>query len=185
MQNPIVRTSVLGYGGLLAASLVLAHWSGRLPALFEFPGWRPLLIRAFAGFVVAGVTLAGFEGLKRAFQWARELDGEFRLLLRPLRVDGALVVALSSGIAEEIFFRGLLQPALGLIAASLLFGAMHLPANRRMAPWTALAVLMGFVFGFIYDETGSLLTVIVAHVTINFAGLLEIANEKEGSDRFG
>ena len=185
MQNEIVRTSVIGYSTLLALSLGTLYWRGRLVELFAFPGWGRLLEGILTGCVLAGTALIGFEALRRTFDWAAALDREFRVLLRPLRLHGAIVVALLSGVGEEVFFRGLVQPALGIWITSILFGAMHFPVNRRLIPWTALAVVMGLGFGVVYEATGSLLSVIAAHVTINLAGLLEVVYEKESPDRFG
>ncbi len=109
------------------------------------------------------------------FRWARELDQEFRFLLAPLSVPGALILAVASGIAEETFFRAVMQPVFGLWVTSLAFGLLHYPMNRRLIPWTIIAIVMGFVFGIVYETTGSLFAVALAHALINFFELLDIA----------
>jgi membrane protease YdiL (CAAX protease family) len=64
-----------------------------------------------------------------------------------------------------------MQPAFGLTATSIIFGLLHYPVNRRMIPWTAIAIAMGFILGIVYDRTESLLAVSLAHGLINFTEL--------------
>lgn len=87
------------------------------------------------------------------------------------RVD-LILVAVFSGVGEEVFFRGVLQPELGIGIASLLFGVLHLGPDRRYLIWTFWAVGAGFLFGFLYERTGGLLAPITAHVMHNAATLL-------------
>lgn len=86
---------------------------------------------------------------------------------------GAL--AFFSGVGEEVFFRGALQPSFGLVPTSLLFGLLHIGPDRRFFAWTPWALAMGFLLGGIYEATGSLGGCIVAHVAINYANLRFIA----------
>jgi len=81
--------------------------------------------------------------------------------------------------AEEILFRGYLQPKLeadtgkwkGLVIASLLFGMAHLPRIflRQAAPPTLVpeAFILGFVFGIIRDRTGSIYYLMLCHMAYN------------------
>lgn len=90
----------------------------------------------------------------------------------PLTFLGALwVVALS----EELFFRGVLQPMLarwwgataGLLAASLAFGAVHLPF-RQFPNWefAALAAVAGLFYGRAYLEGGGIRAAMVTHALV-------------------
>lgn len=185
MQNDIAKTCLVGYSLMFIVSIGLAHWQGRLGFIFQFPGWTGVSENALIGLMLAATVVVGFEAMRRSFQWAKALDREFRLVLSPLRLDGAILIAISSGIAEEVFFRGLMQPVVGLVAASLFFGALHFPVNRRFIPWTMLATLMGFVLGYVYMATDSLVGVCVAHVTVNFVELREMTYEKKDLDRLG
>jgi hypothetical protein len=111
---------------------------------------------------------------------ARTRSGE--ALARAMgRVLGALPVlhttllALMSGVAEELLFRGALQPQLGLVAASLLFGLAHFVPRREFLLWTAFAVVAGALFGALFIGTGNLLAPMVAHVTVNAVNLPHLA----------
>ena len=87
----------------------------------------------------------------------------------------ALLLALASGVAEEMFFRGALQPAVGLVWASLAFGACHFLPRRELALWAVFAVAMGFGLGWLFEWTGQLVAPIAAHVVINAINLPRLA----------
>jgi hypothetical protein len=82
-----------------------------------------------------------------------------------------IVLAVASGVAEEAFFRGVLQPALGWLLASLIFGLVHLAPKRELLPWTGFALAAGLVLGALFESTGNLVAPIVAHVGINAVNL--------------
>jgi membrane protease YdiL (CAAX protease family) len=48
-----------------------------------------------------------------------------------------------------------------------------------MAPWTVIAVAMGFLLGVVYQETQSLLAVALAHATINFVEFMGLRRRTE------
>ncbi|HEX8985391.1 MAG TPA: CPBP family intramembrane glutamic endopeptidase [Bryobacteraceae bacterium] len=73
-------------------------------------------------------------------------------------------------LREEFFFRGLLQPWLGLIATSLLFGLVHLPF-REFPNWrfAILAAVAGVFYGLAYRRAGSVRAAMVTHALVNTA----------------
>jgi membrane protease YdiL (CAAX protease family) len=176
----IVRSSAIGYGILLGVAALLGLWQGRLGELFPSPVWPATGVNVLIGVVLAAGVLSASAAFRATFEWARRLEDEFRLLLGDIDVWGAFVLALSSGIAEEAFFRGVMQSAFGLTVTSVAFGLLHFPVNRRLIPWTLIAVAMGFVFGVVYQETSSLLAVALAHGLINFVELVGISKAQAG-----
>jgi uncharacterized protein len=111
----------------------------------------------------------------------RQIAGE----LGPRLVDGAqrgslILVSVFSGVGEETFFRGAVQQEFGIVAASLLFGLVHVGPDRRYLLWTFWAVLAGFLFGGLYDLTDGLLAPILAHAAHNAATLLLWRRSREG-----
>ncbi len=87
---------------------------------------------------------------------------------------GAAVIA---PIAEEVFFRGLLQTFLvnvlrsrwiAIAVASLAFAGVHVSQAYAIPALALLAVLIGYV----YERTGSLLPPIVLHAVFNLKTLL-------------
>jgi membrane protease YdiL (CAAX protease family) len=87
----------------------------------------------------------------------------------------AVLLALASGTAEEMLFRGALQPAVGLVWASLIFGACHFLPRRELVAWSLFAALMGFALGWLYEWTGHLAAPITAHALVNGINLPRLA----------
>ncbi len=153
---------------LIVAALLGALWDRNVFTL----GDRPLLSLLIGVAIACGSVTSGIL-LFRLVPVLRKLSDE----LAPLLVDGArgrdlVLVSVASGVGEEVFFRGALQPVLGIVLASLLFGVLHVGPDRRYLIWTLWAVGAGFLFGYLYIWTGGLLAPITAHVLHNAATLL-------------
>ena len=81
-----------------------------------------------------------------------------------------LCVAVGAPVVEELFYRGLVQPALirltnptiGIGLASLIFGAVHFSVVELIP----LSVV-GLVLGLLAHQTGRLLPAIIAHMAFN------------------
>lgn len=157
------------YGTLFLAAVVFSALRDRNLSML---GGSPFLSLCVGGVTACGtVSLSIF--LYRLSPVVQTLSDE----LAPRLVDGAskselILVSVFSGVGEEAFFRGALQPELGLVATSVLFGALHVVPKRRFFVWTLLSVGAGFLFGFLYERTGSLLAPTTAHVLHNAATLL-------------
>ena len=117
---------------------------------------------------LAAVMLSRFS---LRFSWARRMDGDFRRMLGSVRASDAFGLAVMSSLAEELLFRGFLQPRLGLTVTAIIFGLAHVPQVRSLLPWTLMAVAMGFVLGALADWRGSLLAPTLAHFTVNYFNL--------------
>lgn len=105
------------------------------------------------------------------FDWARQMDTWFRETLAGVRPSEAFGLAVFSAVAEELFFRGFLQPRLGLAATAFIFGLAHVPKARSLLPWTLMAIGMGVVLGGLAQWRGSLLAPMIAHFTVNYFNL--------------
>ena len=82
-----------------------------------------------------------------------------------------MVMALASGVGEELFFRGCLTPLVGVFLSSAAFGVLHQVRGRARWAWAGWATVMGLAFATIYELTGHLVGPILAHVTINLVNL--------------
>ena len=122
---------------------------------------------AGTGVLVAAVTIFASGELTRRTRWGKDLARALGVLLGEIRLADCVLLALASGVAEEAFFRGALQPRIGLVAASLVFGLAHFAPRRELAPWTLFSVAAGFALGALFDRTGNLLAPVVAHALIN------------------
>lgn len=88
-----------------------------------------------------------------------------------------IALAATSAIGEEAFFRGALQPEVGLVWASIAFALAHLVPRRELLPWCAFSLAAGLLLGGLYDATGNLVAPVVAHFAINAVNLERLSRE--------
>jgi hypothetical protein len=170
----LVKLGLLFYGTLFAVALAWSIWSGRSvfyasPAAAE-DGVAPLLDTGL-GLAVAAAAIALSRKITECTQWGDAMGRALAELLGERSVRDCIVLAVASGVAEETFFRGALQPALGWLPASLIFGLVHFAPRRDLLPWTGFALCAGLVLGGLFEITGNLVAPIVAHVGINAVNL--------------
>jgi len=173
-----VRLGLLFYGGLLGLTGIAAALAGRSPLYASAADARAGIAwpdDAVVG-VCAGVLVIALSALLTAStRLGERLADGLAQLLGPLAWRDCVVLALASGVAEEAFFRGVLQPWLGWVAASVLFGCAHVAPRRDLLPWTGFALAAGFGLGALFDATGNLVAPVVAHALINAVNLRLLA----------
>jgi membrane protease YdiL (CAAX protease family) len=136
--------------------------------------WTPaarLAASILLGLAIALVTVVSTRLLVRRARWAQQLHGELRAVLGPLDGIEITAYALFSSVAEELFFRGAMQPVLGLVLTSLIFGAVHVGPSRGLRVWPLWAAVMGLVFGATVALTGQIYGAVLAHFLINYENL--------------
>jgi membrane protease YdiL (CAAX protease family) len=145
------------------ATLSIAHTKvngfGLLPNRTE---WKTG-IQCFALFIPAGALIGWAVGF-----------ATFRLRPWPWWEMAGIAVATFLGmfwvvaLREEFFFRGLLQPWLGLVATSLLFGSVHLPF-RGFPNWrfAIVATAAGVFYGLAARKARSVRAAMVTHALVN------------------
>lgn len=75
--------------------------------------------------------------------------------------------AVIAPIDEEILFRGLCVPRLGVILSAVIFGILHYSYNSTFGIEIIAAVIFGLISGYVYKRTGSIYPSIVAHMFVN------------------
>jgi membrane protease YdiL (CAAX protease family) len=170
----LVKLGLLFYGTLFAVALAWSIWSGRSvfytsQAAAE-EGVAPLLDIGL-GLAVAVATIALSRKITECTRWGDAMGRALAELLGERSLRDCIVLGVASGVAEEAFFRGVLQPALGWLLASLIFGLVHFAPKRDLLPWTGFALCAGLVLGGLFEFTGNLVAPIVAHVGINAVNL--------------
>jgi membrane protease YdiL (CAAX protease family) len=176
--------AVLVEGGLALAAGFLA-WLLNVSLRQQFPAsGRPLAMAVARGVLVALPMLALFWILVRSDRPAlRQLRQQVEWLVREMFPSGSIgqfgLVALLAGVGEELLFRGVVQtklvewtsPAVGLVFASLLFGAAHALSNL----YFFLATAIGLYLGWFAQHYGELVTPIVAHALYDFLALVYLS----------
>lgn len=175
-ESSFVTAGLVFYGALAVAAVVWRMGFYDEPICCapgaETSDWlqtfdRDLLIGLAAG----GLVILASDWMTRGTEWGELLARSMAAALGRLSVPDALLLAVASGIAEEMFFRGALQPRAGLLLASLLFGCVHFVPRREFLPWTGFALLAGLLFGSLFEWTGNLTAPIVAHILVNGVNL--------------
>jgi membrane protease YdiL (CAAX protease family) len=115
----------------------------------------------------------------------RPLVRTLRPQLQGVQTSSLLLLALASGVGEEVLFRGWLQAEVGLVGASLLFGAAHV-WGREGGAYGLYAAAMGAGLGGLLAVTGSLWAPVLAHAVNNLLGFLALRDGwVEPPDRSG
>jgi membrane protease YdiL (CAAX protease family) len=138
--------------------------------------------------LIAGGLLSGvWEVARRALPQPVVIEKHFAEILGPMTASEALVLALLSALAEELFFRGSVQGAFGYLPAAALFTVLHLGPGREFRLWTVFAAAAGLVLGALMMWRGALLAPVTAHALVNGIGLyrLAIAGENEEAETPG
>src|SRR5262245_156592 len=83
------------------------------------------------------------------------------------------VVAAVAGIGEEMLFRGVLHPLVGLAWSNVLFGLAHFITPT----YALLAGLIGSYLGWLLNASGNILAPIIAHGLYDFLAFVLVARE--------
>jgi membrane protease YdiL (CAAX protease family) len=138
----------------------------------------PLSARIAAGLALGAALIAASRLWTARSTAGRRLADELAAVVAGLTARQALLLAAASGLAEEAFFRGALQPRVGWLPASLLFGLAHFHPRRDLRAWSASAVVAGLAFGQLFEHSGDLLAPALAHAVVNAVNLHWLANPR-------
>ncbi len=175
--------AVVLYALLLGVALLWAGLSG--DSLFylspeaELRGVRPLR-DAGLGIAAGVLVILLSDQLTRRTRSGENLARALGRLLGRLTLAECALLAAVSGVAEEAFFRGVLQPRIGLLAAALIFGLAHFVPRRELAPWALFALAAGLLLGILFESTGNLVAPAVAHASINAVNLRLLSERYAG-----
>jgi membrane protease YdiL (CAAX protease family) len=162
----IKPTILIFYGTLLGAVMIAFAWVGR--GLTDDTIWFPRagwLREIGIGFVGGAVFALIAWRLADRFPALREIK---ILLAQTLDLDAlrwyhAPILGLIAGFPEEILFRGAIQPFVGWIAASLVFGVLH-AINRT---YFIYATVAGLLLGALVIWRGNLWSAVAAHFAVD------------------
>jgi len=172
--NQLLLIAGLGEGTLALVALTWMWWRDIPVRLGE------LVDGTFLGSSAAvALALVNYWLLRKApnVRPVRDVRVLYREVFTPLfarvRLVHVVLISLLAAIGEELLFRGAVQAEAGLVAASLLFGVLHLGGSGTWAfgCWVAA---MGFVLGGLAIWSHSLIAPIVAHALYDAAAIAYI-----------
>ena len=163
------------YGLLLAAAWAWrTGWAGE-PLLYADAeaAARGVAWLADLGWGLAGgAAVIGVSWLATSrSRWGERLARALAELVGRPSVGQIALLALASGVGEEAFFRGALQPRVGLVGASLFFALAHFVPRREMLPWSGFSLVAGLALGALFEWSGNLVAPIAAHALVNGVNL--------------
>lgn len=175
--HPMTRVAI-AYGLAMVIGLILlsklrepVSYYGVTTGLGFFLGKEPLLSLTWGA--AGGVALALTSELaSRYTRWGRAIERMLLTLVGRMHPLDALLLALLSASGEELLFRGVLLPYVGLLPSAILFGALHIVPRKHLWVWSIWAALAGLLLGYLAIATKGLVAPITAHFVVNFIGLL-------------
>ena len=179
IEQPLSLLIVQNSGFALAAVLGvgLGFRRGWRQTLARLGFTRPSIHDFLMGLGMALVMLmtTGIVGALVAFIFGMDTDassGINQQLIQQLPgVGGVLIMGLTTGIGEEMLYRGALQPVAGLWLTSLLFAVSHI---QYLSPYILIIFLLGVLLGYTRKKWG-LNTSIWAHALYNtLVGLIAL-----------
>jgi hypothetical protein len=184
--EPLTRIQVLAAMGVTAIVLLIIAkaWlyfdsSALLP--FEFSP-QALLIGVGIGL---GITLLSGIIYQLWPAYRKSADMYLALVLKPLHWPDLLWLGLLPGLSEELLFRGVMLPAIGLnwlgiMVSGASFGVLHMSGVQQ---WTYVvwATIIGIILAFGAVGTGNLLVPVVAHIVTNLVSSILWKLQQQGS----
>jgi uncharacterized protein len=171
--EPLSRTQILM---AMAITAIILFGVAKAWIYFGDLQLRPLSVTvADLGIGIAlGFGLTGASTIIYAVwkTYRQSADFYLELVLNPLTIPDLVWLGILPGLSEELLFRGVMLPAIGLdpigiILSSICFGVLHM-TNAQQWPYAVWATFIGILLGWTMVETGNLFIPIVAHITTNF-----------------
>ena len=136
--------------------------------------WLQVLIGTFIGIVTAKAAWQIVE-----LPFLSNTKSFFSNIVKPIHLDTLQIVFISicAGIGEELFFRGAIQPLLGVWLTAILFVLLHGYLNPFNMPLTIYGLYMVLVIGVLglMTEYFGILSAIISHTIIDIILLKELS----------
>lgn len=134
--------------------------------------FRDVIAGTLSALPPLGLFIFSMSGKTENIKFLRRLRSTMMLSVRPAfagaKLPDIIVISLAAGIAEELLFRGVIQARFGLVASSVLFGAVHLVTPA----YAVITALIGLYIGTLYIFFGSLLVPIQLHFAYDLLALV-------------
>ncbi len=167
--------TIVVFGGL---GVFLIPLSRKMQLIPFFLGTKELWIQISAGVVFGFVSAkAGWQIVELPAMAKTKIF--FVELIKPIKLNFFQIVLISvcAGIGEELFFRGVVQPWLGIWVTSIAFVLLHGYLNPFNLPLTGYGIYMVLVIGVmgLMTEHLGILTSMISHTIIDIILLAELS----------
>lgn len=171
-MEPLSRMQILAAMGVTAVVLLLiARFWLFFDSVSLLPLWFTWRDCAIGGGIGVSITLASAIAYRLWLPYRRSADLYLKFVLEPLTWPDILWMGLLPGLSEELLFRGVMLPAIGLnwfgvLVSGLSFGILHLSGLQQWA-YVVWATVIGIVLALSAVFTGNLLVPVLAHILTN------------------
>ncbi len=175
--------TLIGFGG---GGILIIHYFLNIPVKVFLAGSKPFYVQISLGLIF------GYISAKAAWAivdqpYLKDVRNLFKNIFRPLGLTKWEITFISvcAGIGEEIFFRGAVQPMLGVWATAMLFVFLHGYINPFNLPLSVYGIYMTVVIGVVglMALHMGIITAISAHFVIDLVLLIRLTEgETEGAD---
>jgi uncharacterized protein len=169
----LTRTQVLIAMGVTAILLWIVAKVWLTYGNFYLLRWSFSTTDVFLGLGL-GLVISLLSGLiyRLCPPYRKSADYYLEIVIKPLVLPDLIWLGILPALSEELLFRGVMLPALGLnyvavIVSSLAFGILHLSGSEQW-PYVIWATIIGLILGFSALFTGNLLVPIMAHMITNW-----------------
>lgn len=140
--------------------------------------WIQLVAGVAGGFLLSGITW-----LMGKWKYLNDVNFDFtlRLGIFNFSLQEILFLSFCAGVGEEIVFRGMIQPWLGILTTSFMFIALHGYMSYSSWPKVIFGLILfavGTILGILGEYLG-LLAAIVAHIIYDVIAFQRIQAEYE------
>lgn len=87
--------------------------------------------------------------------------------LAHMSLSSSLLLCVLSAVAEEMFFRALLIPYVGIFGSAILYSLVHISPSGIFSAWSLEVLSLGTILGVLYKNTNSLLLLVAVHIIFN------------------
>ncbi len=166
--------TLIGFG---AAGFIIAYFVHDVSIKKLLAGYSPLYWQLIIG-LVFGIISAKAAWSIVELPFLKDIKGLFSNIFQPLKLNKSEIVFISlcAGIGEELFFRGGIQPMLGVWTTAVLFVLLHGYINPFNLPMTVYGLYMTMVIGVMGLMTIHLgiVTSITAHFVIDLILMIKL-----------
>ena len=159
----------VGYRNYRTGEEATARLGVRMPTMKEIGIGLAAVIPAFAFSLTGSLLTAAFQPAV-VDRLSETIDNMTSGVQNPA---GALLLGLTTGIGEEVLFRGAIQPRFGILLTTVLWALMH---TQYELTWViAGLILMGIMLGLIRKHFGTTAAIITHAVYNALVVLLQFA----------
>jgi len=167
--------TIVVFGGL---GVLLIPVMRDVNVLTFLQGTKPIYIQIFIGTAVGIITaMAGWQIVELPFLLPTKVF--FVNIIKPLHLSlfEILFISICAGVGEELFFRGAVQPYLGVWITAFLFVLFHGYINPYNLPVTVYGLYMVLVIGVLglFTEFVGIATAMVAHTFIDVILIIRLS----------